>query len=282
VLLILDRAERRPRLLWLAPIACALWANLHAGGFLGPVVLAAAALGSVLDRRRGPAATPGPHPAAIGLVALASAGALLITPVGAGLFRYLAFHIDIHALHPVDEFRAPSWLSDAPLLLFAGATGLSLLLVRRPPAPWREILPAVALAALAARSVRFGAELVLIATPLMATRLTTLVRARTLSGDSRLAPPSRCCSPPPWRWRRWPRASPPRPRVDRSSMSRSTGKPCRWRRWTSSPATASTSGCTTTSSWAATWPGPGTRAAGCSPIPVCPPTPGVSRDHGAR
>jgi tetratricopeptide (TPR) repeat protein len=174
VLLILDRAERRPRLLWLAPLACALWANLHAGAFLGPLVLAAAALGSVLDRRRSPAATPGPHPAAIVLVALASAGALLITPIGAGLFRYLAFHIDIHALHPVDEFRAPSWLSDAPLLLFAGATALSLLLVRRPPARWSEILPAVALALLASRSVRFGAELVLIAAPLLATRLTTL------------------------------------------------------------------------------------------------------------
>ena len=107
---------------------------------------------------------------------MASAVALLLTPVGAGLFRYLAFHLDIHALHPVDEFRAPSWLSDAPLLLFAAATALALALIRRPRARWQDILPPLVLALLAARSVRFGAEFVLVAAPLLAERLTTLAR----------------------------------------------------------------------------------------------------------
>ena len=273
VLLILDRGERRPRLLWLAPIACALWANLHAGAFLGPVVLAAAALGSVLDRRRGPAATPGPHPASIVLVALASAGALLITPVGAGLFRYLAFHIDIHALHPVDEFRAPSWLSDAPLLLFAGATALSLLLVRRPPARWSEILPAagagVAGGPLRALRRRAGADR---RTP-AGHAPDHAGRARTLSGDH--APPRR-----PAAGRRQPGAGGAGSARFRRGRG-STVHRCRAR--PGSPAAGGAGlrrhprprPADVQRLRAGRLPGLDrvSRAAGCSPTPVCPPTP---------
>jgi hypothetical protein len=169
--LIEHAARRRPRLLWLAPAVCALWANLHAGAFRTSrdELRAAKPRYTPRDRER---------PVPLALAALASAGALLITPVGTGLFSYLAFHVDIHALHPVDEFRAPSWLSDAPLLLFAATTALALALLRRPPARGREILPALALALLAARSVRFGAELVLLSAPLLAERLTTLAAPR--------------------------------------------------------------------------------------------------------
>jgi tetratricopeptide (TPR) repeat protein len=187
---VLLAAERRPRLLWLLPAITAVWVNLHAGAFLAPALLAAAAAGAALDRRRGePSAA---SPALLLAAAGACAAALLISPVGAGLFRYLAVHADIQALHPVDEFRAPSWRSDAPLLLLAAATGLAVALVRIPGGRrWRELLPVAALAALAVHSVRFGAELTLLAAPLLAVRLSGLaarLRPRAIGPDAAQGP----------------------------------------------------------------------------------------------
>ncbi len=156
---LLATRERAPRRLWLAVPLTALWANLHAGAFIAPVILLCG--GGFL-------------------VALASAVALLLTPVGPGLFRYLAFHADIFALHPVDEFRPPTWTSDAPLLLYAAVAVALAVFVRPPPGEargrWRDTLPAVALALLAARSVRFGADLALVAALLVAERLSWLAR----------------------------------------------------------------------------------------------------------
>jgi tetratricopeptide (TPR) repeat protein len=172
---------------WLVP-ATALWANLHAGAFVGPALLFAAVVGSAIDSRgrseRNPrtgSAPPamgygGPSPPAPDALidrrtlatAAACALALLATPVGTGIFRYLAFHADIFKVHPVDEFRPISWTSDAPLIAFAVVTGALAVLVRP---RWREALPALALAMLAARSARFGADFALVAAPLLATAL---------------------------------------------------------------------------------------------------------------
>jgi hypothetical protein len=86
------------RLLWLVPVT-ALWANLHAGAFAAPLLLALAGLGALVDSRG--RAPQWPSFAA----AAACVPALLLTPVGPGIFRYLAFHVGIFAVHPVDEFR---------------------------------------------------------------------------------------------------------------------------------------------------------------------------------
>jgi hypothetical protein len=153
VLSALDR-ERRA---WLVP-ATALWANLHAGAFLAPLLLALALAGDLADQRR-------LHRRTL-LVAAGSLLALMATPVGTGIFRYLAAHVGLFAIHPVDEFRPASWTSDAPLVLFAAAT-----LVLARGSRWRERLPALGLALLAARSVRFGADFALVAAPLVATGL---------------------------------------------------------------------------------------------------------------
>jgi len=166
------------RALWIGAAlvgGVAVWANLHAGAFVAPVLLACAAAGARLDRDRAAARR-------LGLTALAVAPALFATPIGFGLLRYLRLHLILPALHPIDEFRTPTWLSDAWLYVYGAAFVTALWLARRRGlAPWRQALAPLVLAALAAGSVRFGADAALVAAPLLAVALTTLaerLRAR--------------------------------------------------------------------------------------------------------
>lgn len=159
----------------------AVWANLHAGVFVAPLLIGAAAVGAALDRAGGARR--------LALLAAASALATLATPVGLGLCRYLRLHLELPALHPVDEFRAPTWISDAPLFLYV----LGLLVVsavsavaagaavgrRSGSLPSRRTLlralaPVLPLAALSVHAVRFGADLALVSAPLLAVGLTGL------------------------------------------------------------------------------------------------------------
>jgi hypothetical protein len=163
-----------------------LWANLHAGVFVAPLLLGAAALAAVCARERQAAAR-------LAAVGAASVGAMLLTPVGLGLFRYLLLHLQLPALHPIDEFRRPTWSSDAPLWTYAAlaagvfaATGMLAdrdgrrrLLV--------DLAPLVPLALLAARTVRFGADFALVSAPALAVALTTLARRSRCSPSTRLA-----------------------------------------------------------------------------------------------
>ncbi len=169
--------------------AVVLWANLHAGVFVAPVLVGAAAVA---------AATVGRDRAGARRLALLAAGAALatlVTPVGWGLVRYLRLHLVLPALHPVDEFRAPTWLSDGALVVYAGAfVAAAAFLVAIGDGPARRrtlvllasILP---LGALAAHSVRFGADFALVAAPVLAI-------AATVAGD-RLTPrlPGRRAAP---------------------------------------------------------------------------------------
>jgi hypothetical protein len=143
-----------------------VWANLHAGVFLAPVLLALAAVGAWLDERRAPR---GLAAAPLAILAGAAALATLATPVGFGLYRYLGLHLALPALHPVDEFRAATWISDAPLLIFGGAAVAAGALVR--PRAARVLLPAAALGVLGLRSIRFGADFALVAAPILAVGL---------------------------------------------------------------------------------------------------------------
>ena len=159
------RRARRAGLVALAGVA--LWANLHAGVFVAPALFALAAVGARLDG----------HPGARPLAWLAAGAALatLATPVGLGLVTYLRLHTILPALHPVDEFRAASWLSDAPLFAYgavvAVAVGASL---ATRPRRFRVLLPVVALGCLALRSIRFGADFALCAAPVLALGLARL------------------------------------------------------------------------------------------------------------
>ena len=160
-----DHDRRRARQVMVATLsAVVLWANLHAGVFLAPVVLGLAGAGVWIDERL--------FPRRLAILTVGAAAATLVTPVGTALFRYLYLHLVIPALHPVDEFRAATWISDAPLLLVGAATALAALLVR--PRRARLLLPAAALAILTMRSIRFGADLALVVAPILAVGLTRL------------------------------------------------------------------------------------------------------------
>jgi len=151
----------------------ALWANLHAGAFMAPLLLICAALGALLDRNGAGGR--------IGLAAVGAAAAVFVTPIGFGLLRYLRLHLSLPVLHPVDEFRAPSWLSDPAFFVVGAAFIASLIAVGRRRIVWTTALPVLAAVLLAARSVRFAADAALIAAPLLAVNLTLLgerVRAR--------------------------------------------------------------------------------------------------------
>lgn len=168
-----------------------IWANLHAGAFLGPALMAAAGLGVVVDayRNRHPelARLSLPYLAAVVLGTLA----LMATPVGIGIFRYLGFHSDVFAIHPVDEFRSPTWRSDPAGLIFAFASlaTLGLAAFRRIAVPWRDLVPVLGLAALAARHVRFGADFILVAAVTVAPVLSALLRSMpALAGFTRFHP----------------------------------------------------------------------------------------------
>ena len=154
VLAFLPALARGKRWAWLLVPLVALWADLHAGAFLAPVLLGLAGVGAILDRSGSRAS------ARIFVAGLLSAAALLATPVGPGIFRYLAFHVGIFAIHPVDEFRAPTWRSDASSFVFALASLLALAVSRR--GSWNLRLPALGLLALAAWHVRFGADSILV------------------------------------------------------------------------------------------------------------------------
>jgi tetratricopeptide (TPR) repeat protein len=176
LLAVLHAARQRVGWLVLAVPLTALWANLHAGAFLAPVILAAAAAGARIDRWRSLPAADAPRSLPLAVAALAAALALVATPVGTAIFRYLGFHVDINAVHPVDEFRAPDLESD--LGFFVGLAATLVVLIawpRRVPRPVRELLPLVVVAALACRYVRFAADFALLSAPLVAARASALL-----------------------------------------------------------------------------------------------------------
>jgi len=154
VLGFLPTIEKGSRRAWLLIPLVALWANLHAGAFLAAVLLLLAGAGACLDRSRMRVCT---RFLAFAILSLLT---LLATPVGTGIVRYLAFHVGIFDLHPVDEFRSLTWRSDASFILFALGSLLLLALARRQT--WLYRLPALGLLALGAWHVRFSSDAILV------------------------------------------------------------------------------------------------------------------------
>jgi len=164
--------------------AVVLWANLHAGVFVAPVLVGAAAVATGGIGRDWAGARR------LALLAAGAALATLATPVGWGLIRYLHLHLVLPALHPVDEFRAPTWLSDGALVIYAGTfvAAATFLVATGEGVARRQTLTRLAsvlpLGILAAHSVRFGADFALVAAPVLAIAATGAGDRLTL----RLAP----------------------------------------------------------------------------------------------
>jgi hypothetical protein len=76
----------------------------------------------------------------------------------------------------VDEFRTPTWLSDPMLFAYAATFIVSGALAWRRRPSWTQALPLIPFVLLAARSVRFGADVALVAAPLLAVNLADIAR----------------------------------------------------------------------------------------------------------
>ena len=165
---VIETGNRRA---WLLVPLVALWSNLHAGAFLAAVVLGLAGAGACLDRAGARVCLR-----FFGLAVLTLL-ALLATPVGLGILRYLAFHVGIFDLHPVDEFRSLTWRSDAPFILFAlFALGALLLLTLGRRQTWLFRLPALGLLGLGGWHVRFSADAILVLAVVAAPALSHLAQ----------------------------------------------------------------------------------------------------------
>jgi hypothetical protein len=159
----LGRAARANHRLAIAVLAAMIvWANLHAGVFVAPALLALSAVAARIDGRAGPRA--------LAWLAAGAALATLATPLGPRLLTYLRLHTILPALHPVDEFRSATWISDAPLFVYMGAVVVAAWATRARG----TLLPLAAMAALALQSARFGADFALYAAPVVAVALSRL------------------------------------------------------------------------------------------------------------
>jgi hypothetical protein len=119
---VLDGFARSGRrwLLYLLPPLAVVWANSHGGVVLGMVTLVLFAAGYALEGRVLRGAVPRPHSIALGAVAAASAGAILLAPNGLTTFEYLAFLQQSEIRDRVSEYFSPfafwgEWAS-APFL----------------------------------------------------------------------------------------------------------------------------------------------------------------------
>jgi hypothetical protein len=160
---------------WLILPLVVSWVNLHAGAFVAAVVLGLASAGARLDRE--------PARVVLRLAAFATAALalLVVSPVGTGIFRYLTFHLGIFDIHPVDEFRSPTWRSDAPFIVFAASSFTLLVCSRRQPLLLR--LPALGLLALGAWHIRFSADAMLVLAMTAAPALEDLAGRLTMLGS---------------------------------------------------------------------------------------------------
>lgn len=171
----LARAERGQWRVLIAFVPGGLvWANANSCFALAPIVLGLYALGAWLER---PARIRDARRAA--LLGLALLPLIFATPSGTGALRYLANHIRMPWLRPLQEYRTWEWPLDAPVmfLLFGIAAAATAVLwqsaprrwaVRLRTLPWRHAFPVLALAVLGARRIRFVAETALLGGPLLA------------------------------------------------------------------------------------------------------------------
>lgn len=171
LLLILERADRRPNLLWWIPPLMLLWVNLHAGYALGIALLVLYLSGTVLDMVFGQRDLPEPGAwfRRMGLVIIAGVAVVPLNPYGTRLYWY-----------PLETLRSPAmlaniaeWLSpnfhqakNLPTLLMVLVVLMLLALSPKKPRPREVLLLCVTLYA-ALRSVRHIPIFVVVAVPVM-------------------------------------------------------------------------------------------------------------------
>jgi tetratricopeptide (TPR) repeat protein len=168
--------ERARAWRWL-PLGVWVWANFHAGVFLGPPVVVAYLAGAHLDRRLAGGHPPGTSPderRAIAWALAASTLACFCTPATYRLPAYLLWHTGLGSTRDIDEFRVADAWNDPWFFMGLALTLMVVIAVGPRRLRWRLALPPLLLAPLAIRSVRFVAEWTLVAAPLWAFGLTRM------------------------------------------------------------------------------------------------------------
>ncbi len=123
LLLVVDR-RTHPRRLWAIPVIVMVWANLHGSFFLGPLVLALAALEDVHDRDA--------RWRQVALVGVVSAVAACITPFGPAVWLYaVGLTTNPQVTGRISEWQATSLRSVPGILFFASVAAVIVLIARR-------------------------------------------------------------------------------------------------------------------------------------------------------
>lgn len=177
LLLLLECAEHRPRLLLFIPPLFILWLNLHAGFALGPALMVLYALGLIFESTAGTTPWQESRPIIARILALTAFCMALVplNPSGTQLYRY-----------PLDTLRSSGmrsyiveWLSPdfhrwiyTPLLLIILLLIVAFARSRR-PIKGRQLLPLIFTAAAALDAVRHIPIFVLFAIPAIATALSS-------------------------------------------------------------------------------------------------------------
>lgn len=158
VVTVVYAARRRRAWLLLLPPLFALWANLHGAFLAGILFVGLSAVGAAVDRPGGwrlPRVRLRP---ALPLAAAAVGGvvALLVTPLGPGLFDYMREIGANHALPLLTNEWLPTWRHPAALALLLAFCAFALFLLRRHagPRPVGPILIAIGFALFALTAAR--------------------------------------------------------------------------------------------------------------------------------
>jgi hypothetical protein len=144
VVTVVYAARRRRAWLLLLPPLFALWANLHGAFLAGLLFVGLSALGAAVEQRGGWGLPRLRLRPALPLAAAAAGGvgALLLTPLGAGLFDYMSEIGRNHALPLLTHEWLPTWQRPAALALLLAFAPFAAHLWRRHPGP-RPIAPAL-------------------------------------------------------------------------------------------------------------------------------------------
>jgi hypothetical protein len=124
LLVVIELRHSRPRVLWLAPVIVAVWANIHGSFFIGPLSLGLAWLADV-GQRSGTARRT---------LAVAALGAVAacITPHGPAVWVYAAgLSSDPGVTSLITEWQPTSLRTPAGILFFASALAVVAVLARR-------------------------------------------------------------------------------------------------------------------------------------------------------
>jgi len=187
-LLILDRSERNPKLLWWTLPLTLLWVNLHAGFAVGLVLSALFLAGELVERVRGYSRRSAPHLRTAALILLLDLLIVPLNPNGLRMFSYPIETLQSAAMQSyIVEWASPNFHHAEywPLLLIVLGTFATLSWSRRELRP-RELLLLVVSLYAGLCAIRMMPLFVLIAVPLVCQRL----RDWPTSRSQPLRPPS--------------------------------------------------------------------------------------------